>query len=118
MATRTADGSPASRSRRSMNSDLIDSNLIIYAAQSGYEKLHQYIGDEAPLVSVISKVETFGYLDLTPNEPTFLGAFFDTTLILSLSEQPINKAIPLREQHCMSLGDALIAGTAISHELR
>ncbi|HLR27015.1 MAG TPA: type II toxin-antitoxin system VapC family toxin [Fodinibius sp.] len=101
-----------------MNSDLIDSNLIIYAAQSGYEKLHQYIGDEAPLVSVISKVETLGYHDLKPNEQTFLEAFFDKTLILSISEQTINKAISLRQQHRMSLGDALIAGTAISHELR
>lgn len=101
-----------------MNSDLIDSNLIIYAAQPGHGKLHQYIGDEVPLVSVVSKVETLGYHDLKPNEQTFLEELFNKMLILSISEQTISKAISLRQQRRMSLGDALIAGTALSHNLR
>jgi predicted nucleic acid-binding protein len=101
-----------------MNSDLIDSNLIIYAGQPGHENLRHYIAKEVPVVSTVSKIETLGYHKLKPKEQSFLEDFFAEALLLSISVQVANKAISLRQQRSMSLGDALIAGTALSHRLR
>ena len=51
-----------------MSRDLIDSNLIIYAAQPRHEKMRDYIAEEAPAVSIVSKVETLGYHKLKTDE--------------------------------------------------
>ena len=59
-----------------MSTDLIDSNLIIYATQPNYDDLRQYISDRAPMVAIISKVETLGYHKLNPEEQQFLEDFF------------------------------------------
>jgi len=101
-----------------MSTDLIDSNLIIYAAQPKHKKLPAYVAAEAPAVSVVSKVETLGYHRLDRDEQAFLEDFFDAALVLPVSQNVIEEAIRLRQKHSMALGDALIAGTAISHGLR
>jgi predicted nucleic acid-binding protein len=67
---------------------------------------------------VISKVETLGYHDLVENEQRFLEAFFDAAEVLPVSGAAIAAAIRLRQKRRMSLGDALIAGTALSHRLK
>ncbi|PSQ76199.1 MAG: PIN domain nuclease [Bacteroidetes bacterium QH_8_67_23] len=101
-----------------MSTDLIDSNLIIYAAQSEHDELRGYIADEAPFVSVMSKVETLGYHGLDTDEKAFLEDFFGAAAVLPVSQNVVEEAIRLRQKRNMSLGDALIAGTATSRELR
>lgn len=98
--------------------DLIDSNLIIYAAQAEFEKLRTYIANEAPAVSAISKVETLGYHELEAEEQVLLEDFFMAALVLPVSPSVIETAVLLRQTRRMSLGDSLIAATAISHKLR
>ena len=51
---------------------LIDSNIIIYAAQPGYEDLRRFIADRTPAVSAISYVEVLGYHQLTRQERQYL----------------------------------------------
>ena len=101
-----------------MSTDLIDSNLIIYAAQSEHDELRGYIADEAPFVSVVSKVETLGYHGLDSDAKAFLEDFFGAAAVLPVSQNVVEEAIRLRQKRNMSLGDALIAGTATSRELR
>ena len=101
-----------------MSADLIDSNLIIYAAQPEHDELRSYVADEAPAVSVVSKVETLGYHDLDTDEKAFLKDFFDAALVLPVSQSTVEEAARLRQKQSMSLGDALIAGTALSRDLR
>jgi hypothetical protein len=96
---------------------LLDSNLIIYACQPHHGALRDLIAREAPYVSVISKVETLGYHELGENEQRFLEAFFDAAEVLPVSGSAITAAIRLRQKRRLSLGDALIAGTALSHGL-
>ena len=43
---------------------LIDSNIIIYAAEPGRDNLRALIADPASVVSAISYVEVLGYHDL------------------------------------------------------
>lgn len=97
---------------------LLDSNLIIYASQPEHAALRSFIAREAPAVSAVSKVETLGYPDLSRNEKHFLEVFFDAADVLSVSHAVITEATQLRQQRRMSLGDALIGGTALSRDLR
>lgn len=101
-----------------MSRTLLDSKLIIYAAQPRGDALRGVIAREAPFVSVVSKVETLGYPDLEASEEQFLTEFFDAADVLPISFPVAAAAIRCRQQRRMSLGDAFIAGTALSHDLR
>jgi len=62
-------------------------------------------------------VETLGYHRLSRREQQFLSAFFDAAQVLSVSQKVVGAAIRLRQERSISLGDALIAGTALTYEL-
>jgi len=96
---------------------LLDSNIIIYAAQRGHEKLRQFIADNATSASSISYVEVLGYHKLTPEDDRLLRQFFSTLEILPVSEPVIEQAVTLRRQRNTSIADALIAATALCHQL-
>jgi predicted nucleic acid-binding protein len=95
---------------------LLDSNIIIYAAQPEHGALRQFIEIHAPAVSVISHIEVLGYHKLKEDDRQFLEKFFQTAERLPLSEAVVEWAVKLRQRRKMSLGDSIIAGTAISHE--
>lgn len=100
-----------------MTSMLLDSNIIIYSSQPAYASLRTLIEQTSPFVSAISYVEVLGYPHLTPDEQTHFQAFFDAASILPLSDNVLEQAIKLRQIRKMSLGDALIAATALVHQL-
>lgn len=101
-----------------MSRPLLDSNLIIYASRPHHRDLREFVAREVPSVSAISKVETLGYPDLTDAETHFLEAFFDAAKVLEVSQSVIAESIRLPQQRHMSLGDALIAGTALTADHR
>ena len=96
---------------------LLDSNIIIYAAQPQHEFLREYLSTIPMEVSAISKVETLGYSALSEEEKEYLEEFFRMVVVLPLEESVLNRATLLRQQRKMSLGDALIAGTALAYNL-
>src|SRR5262249_16677252 len=96
---------------------LIDSNIIIYAAQPAHPELRKFIADHAPAVSVISYIEVVGFHRLTDEERKFFQAFFGAAAVLPISDEIIEWAVQLRQNRKISLGDALIAGTALAHDL-
>jgi toxin FitB len=96
---------------------LLDSNIIIYASQPEHEQLRKLISEEATCVSAISKVETLGYHRLSEIERRLLEAFFAEAFLLAVSEPIVDQAVALRQQRRVTLGDALIASTAIVHTL-
>jgi predicted nucleic acid-binding protein len=95
---------------------LLDSNIIIYAAQPEHAALRQFIETHAPAVSVISYIEVLGYHKLTEDDRQFLEQFFRTAERFPLSEAVVQWAVKLRQRRKMSLGDSIVAGTAIAHE--
>src|SRR5499426_519326 len=96
---------------------LLDSNILIYAAQPGYAQLRRFIADRAPAVSAVSYVEVLGYHQLVDEERQYLEEFFRLAQVLPLSQAVLEQAVALRQQRKMSLGDALVAGTALVHGL-
>jgi predicted nucleic acid-binding protein len=96
---------------------LIDSNIIIYAAQPEHAKLRTFIATYAPSVSAISYVEVLGYHGLLPAQESILRRFFETAVVLPIDQGVLDQAVHLRRRKKMSLGDALVAATAMVHRL-
>lgn len=75
------------------------------------------IANENPFISIISKIEVLGYHKLSEKEKHALLAFFNNASIIGLSEGITNKSIFLRQKYKLTLGDAIIAATALENGL-
>jgi len=96
---------------------LVDSNIIIYASKPEGAIFRQLLTDEVCLVSAVSKVEVLGHHGLDDKERGLLEQLFSTMPVLRITDPVVERAIGLRQARRMSLGDALIAATALHHNL-
>lgn len=96
---------------------LLDSNIVIYAADSARADAVRFVAENETAVSAISYVEALGYHDLDVVERQRLEAFFDTEPTFELDPLVLDRAVSLRQRRRMSLGDALVAATALVHDL-
>jgi predicted nucleic acid-binding protein len=96
---------------------LIDSNIIIYAAQAQHVDLRAFIAKRTPAVSAISYVEVLGYHRLTEQERQHFEAFFAAAPLLPLTREILDRAVKLRQLKKITLGDSLVAATALVHGL-
>lgn len=94
---------------------LIDSNLIIYGVQAEYKNLREWIIDNEPGYSIISRVEVLGFARLQAAQQQALTGLLNNLEILYLNPSCYEIAIALKQQRKMSLGDALIAATCIEY---
>ena len=94
---------------------LLDSNIIIYAAQPEHTDLRRFIADNEVVVSAVSYVEVLGYHKLTDADRTTLTTFFAAVEILPITQGVLDRAVGLRQRRKMSLGDALVAATALEY---
>lgn len=95
---------------------LLDSNIIIYAALPEHEHLRKLIAEQSPAVSAVSYVEVLGYHRLSDEARHYFETFFASAEVLPLSQEVLDKAVALRQRRKMTLGDALVASTALVHE--
>ena len=96
---------------------LLDSNSIIYSIKREFIKLRQLIAENSPAVAAISYVEVLGYHQLTESDEKDFVEFFDTARIIPVSQAILEQAVKLRQERKMSLGDSIIAATAIVNDL-
>lgn len=92
---------------------LLDSNIIIYSAQPGYVQLRGLIAEYSPVVSALSYLEVLGYHLLTKQQRQHFEEFFQVAQVLPISSDVLDQAVDLRQQRRMTLGDSIIAGTAL-----
>ena len=78
--------------------------------RSFLDNIHRY-------ASVITYIESYGYRDLVEEEREQLDGIFLDTRILALTNTIADQAVSLRQQRRMGLGDAIIAATALVHDL-
>ena len=67
--------------------------------------------------SAISVVEVLGFHRLTKEDRVHFEEFFRASRVLPVSDEVVEAAVRLRQTRRMSLGDALIAGTALVYNL-
>jgi predicted nucleic acid-binding protein len=97
---------------------LLDSNIIIYASLPKYDGLRELIRKHSPKVSAVSHIEVLGYHQLTAEELKYFMRFFNAAMIIPVEDRIVATAIQLRQQKKMSLGDSIIASTALEHDLQ
>ena len=96
---------------------LLDSNIIIYSAQLENAQLRELIAEYAPAVSALSYLEVLGYHLLKEEQRQYFEEFFQVAQVLPISQDVLNQTVILRQQKRMTLGDAIIAGTALMYGL-
>lgn len=92
---------------------ILDSNLIIYSAKPEYPGLRRWIAIKSPAVSAVSIVEVLGYHKLSDEDRLHFEEFFAAARVLPVSDAVVARAVTLRQARKMSLGDSLIAATAL-----
>ena len=96
---------------------LLDTNIIIYLAQPGGEKLQAQVSAMSPAASLVSRVESLGFHRITAAERERLDKLLSWVEVLPVNDAVAEGAILLRQSRNMKLGDALIAATALLYEL-
>lgn len=99
------------------NRVIVDSNIVIYSANPAYELLRDWLKKSSLILSDISRIEIMGYHRLVEEEKKYFKRLFDYCNFYHLTEETISKAIILRQQRSMGLGDSIIAATALSANL-
>ena len=94
---------------------IIDSNLLIYSANENHRSLRLFLLEKDTFVSSISKIEVLGYNKLTTEDKQYFEALFRSIQQIPISDTIIDRAILLRQKHSLSVGDAIIAATALEH---
>ena len=94
---------------------LLDSNIIIYSVQPEYQIILEFLSSKEDniSISIVSKIEVLGYHDLSDFVKENLQLFFSEIPIINLSDEIAEIAIQLRQKKKMTLGDSIIAATAI-----
>jgi toxin FitB len=92
---------------------ILDSNILIYAAQPDFAFLTHLVVEPDNAVSIVSKIETLGFQRLLPQDKLYLESLFKVLQVLYLTPEIAEKAIHIRQINKISLGDAIVAATAL-----
>ena len=96
---------------------VLDTNIVIYSCQPGGEVLLRWTGNPNACVASVTRVEALGFCGIGPEEEVDLREFFAECTTLSLDDEVFERAVLLRQQKRMKLGDAIIAATALEYGL-
>jgi predicted nucleic acid-binding protein len=97
---------------------LLDSNIVIYAANGSSPKATELAAEPGHAVASITLIEVYGCRNLAPAEQEALDTVFARFEVHDLDRDVVAKAIQLRQTRRMRLGDSIIAATAFCHGLR
>ncbi len=97
--------------------NLLDSNIVIAAASRNEEEIDRAVLEMPYSISGVTRIEVLGFPRLTPEDEVDLMEFVSGGQELALNETVVERAIALRQERRMSLGDSIIAATALVHDL-
>ena len=94
---------------------ILDSNILIYSFQQEYLYLRSLIfhPDSFSAISSISILETIGFKGISFDEEQYYKKATKRLRIYKLNRNVIDLATELKQQRKMSIGDSLIAATAL-----
>ena len=96
---------------------LIDTNVIIFLTQKKL-KINDFAQDGDNLyISTITYMEALGFPFQNPDEEEFISMFCNTFERVFLTEEIEKQTILIRKKQKIKLPDAIIAATAITHDL-
>lgn len=86
---------------------ILDSNILIYSLQREYQYVRDYFQGKDFSRSIISKVEVLGYHKLSNQEKNAFEVLFSKISLIAVIEEIIERAIHLKQEQRLTLGDAL-----------
>ena len=90
-----------------------DTNIIVYLSNGALGE--SIVSGEAIIYASVVRIEALGYRDIRSIEERRIKELLATFTEAPLTESIIESAVRLRQQRKMSLGDAIIAATALEH---
>ena len=96
---------------------LLDSNILIYAANQSAPEIEALATAADSAVASVTQIEVYGFTGLKPEEEAALDILFRRLTVHPLDAAVIERAIALRQESKMGLADAIIAATALVHGL-
>jgi hypothetical protein len=97
--------------------NLLDSNIVIAAATCEDEAFDRALLETPYSISIVTRIEVLGFHRLTSEDKADLQAFLDGGWEIPLTSTVADIAVRLRQERRMSLGDAIIAASALAHGL-
>lgn len=98
---------------------LIDTNAVIDYLDTKLPRTStQLIESNEVRISVITRIEPLGWSNATAKQMKVLEHFVNASIVYNLDELVILKAINLRKTIKIKLPDAIIAATALVHDLK
>ena len=94
---------------------ILDSNIIIYRSKG--IPMKGLFDFSTVCVSIVSKIEVLGFPKLSLADKLEYELFFEGIPVLSISEEIANLAIKHKQIRNVSLGDSIIAATALVNDL-
>ncbi len=95
---------------------LLDSNILIYLSNNSLKNFFDKLNTDY-FASKITLIEVYGFTSLKKEEKSILEEIFSSISLIEIDDKIIYKAISLRQKKDISLGDSIIAATALIHEL-
>lgn len=97
---------------------LVDSNIVIYSRQQGYDKLREQLSLQDVAACSVVQIEVLGWHLLEVSDKSAFQAFFNQATVYQLDDAIVNQTIKVRQSKPgVHLADAIIAATAIVHSL-
>ncbi|WP_461783223.1 type II toxin-antitoxin system VapC family toxin [Prosthecobacter sp.] len=94
---------------------LLDTNIVIYACKPEGQQLAALTSHPNAAVASVIWIESLGYKSIQPEEELAIRGVLSAIMTYPLDEEIIQRAIQLRQQKSMKLGDAIIAATALEY---
>ena len=100
---------------------LFDTNTVIYYLNgslptAALTRLNTIV-DSDPIISVVTKMETLGFDFKIIEEQEVMETFINGSTVLPIDDNIVDKTIEIRKRKKMKLPDAIIAATALIHNL-
>jgi len=92
---------------------IFDSNIIIYSSQIDFQFLRPIINQSESYISEISRLEVLGYHQINILDKNYFESLFTLLSIIPIDKSVVDLAIDLRQKKKMSVGDSIIASTAL-----
>ncbi|UMQ53433.1 type II toxin-antitoxin system VapC family toxin [Leptospira interrogans] len=97
---------------------LLDTNVVIdQLANELPPPAANFIDNLLPAISVVSKIELLGWHKASKKDIEHIQAFISLAYVLPLEENIVQETILLRQTFKIKTPDAIIAATAIVHNL-
>ena len=96
---------------------LLDTNIVIYACQPDGGWLAPWTHHPNAAIASVTRIEALGFAGISSEEETAILDFANSSPTYALDDDVVERAINLRQQKKMKLGDAIIAATALEYDI-